>query len=321
MNTLTIDVREYLFDRLPRHFAEEHGWLKGACLFHQTRDGAPFGVNVESGGFNCLSCGARGNLVSLVQRIEGFDTYDDAAAWLRNNYGDERDPDAPLVLTLKGVDLTPPAPLVRWKPPGDEILEPYRFRHAYLEQERGISELWQRRFEIGYDRARNAITFPWRDRKGALITVKFRPTWTKGFWYTPVPQGVKKRLLYGLHHVARRKDRVVFVVEAEIDAITLWQAGHAAVAVGGSNFSDEQALELALAGVETVVACGDRDDAGAKLNAQVERKMARLGVEVARVAWPSGCDAKDANELALAGRIGEIGIEEKAKGLRIGRAG
>lgn len=317
---LDVDIVAYLADRLPAHFDENYrGILIGSCLFH--RDGARPNLAIfpESGGYFCNACGAKGNVVNLVQRIEGFASYSDAEAWLVETYGDgalDDDEDAPIRLILGG-KRKPSRPVPRiWTPPDPAILDEFRRRHPYLERDRGVEEAWQRRFGIGYCARRQAITFPWYDRKGALMTVKFRSIRDKAFWYTPMGQGVKKSLLYGIHHVQRRRDKRVAVVEAEIDAITAWQAmGLAAVGAGGAEFSDEQARELALAGVEEVVLMGDNDVAGRRLNDTVRQKMARLGVGALEVAWQH--EVKDVNDALLAGRIAEVRVEER-RGLALG---
>jgi hypothetical protein len=324
--TLDLDISAYLADRLPAHFLEGYrgDMLIGACLFHTDGMRPNLAIFTESGGYFCNACGASGNVVSLVQRIEGFATYGVALAWLREVYGINRYDDGeerPLRLSI-GVDLAVKAPAAKWSPPDPKILDEYRWRSSYLEEERGIEEAWQRRFDIGFDRRRKAITFPWYDRKGALMTVQYRPTWTKGFWFLPCGRGVKKALLYGIHHVQRRQERRVAVVEAPICAMSVWQSLHAshslgAVATGGSVFTDEMARELALAGVEEVVALGDRDAAGARMNAEIERKMARYGVRTLEAEWPRGFDGKDANEALLAGMLGELRVG--SKGLRIGK--
>jgi DNA primase len=135
---------------------------------------------------------------------------------------------------------------------------------------------------------------------------------------------MKKSLLFGLHRISGGR---VWVVEAEIDALTLVQRGDHVVAVGGSDFSDEQARELALAGVEEVVLGGDNDAAGRKLNEMVREKMRRYGVKALDCEWPADAYvirdgerrlARDPNELLEAGRLDDLRVIEK-RGLTLGR--
>src|SRR5215471_5374099 len=54
-----------------------HGWAvpKGGCPFHQSKSKTSFRVNLDTGGFNCFGCGAKGGdvLAFLRQRYRlGF---------------------------------------------------------------------------------------------------------------------------------------------------------------------------------------------------------------------------------------------------------
>jgi DNA primase len=303
------DVREYLESRLPGYFIEDgRGWLIGSCLFHNDGRRPNLGVRPETGRYRCLSCGANGDRISLIQRIEGFATYDEAREWFIERYGESDDDDDETITFEIAFDEERREPAAKWNPPNESILAQYKWRHPYV-YSRGITELWARRFEIGYDRATLTITFPWRDRKGHLITVKHRRVDDKRFWYSPrVPPGVKNTLLYGLHHVARRRDPAVWICEAEIDCISLWQSGRPAVALGGAFMSATQARELALAGVARVVLACDRDEGGQKAHESIRDRLCLYGIECAEAVWPEDFDGKDVNDLLLVGRIEEMKV-------------
>jgi hypothetical protein len=84
--------------------------------------------------------------------------------------------------------------------------------------------------ELGYDGERNALVIPVRDRAGALVNVRRR------FLHNSDPKIVGARghgtQLYP-HWALNRDPRTVFVAEGEIDALTLIQAGVAAVTSTG----------------------------------------------------------------------------------------
>lgn len=307
---LNIDIRTYLNERLPGRFEEDsRGWLTGACLFHADGRRPNLGIRPETGSYRCLSCGAHGDLVSLVQRIEGFASYEEAHDWLYERYGTDEDGEALIEFELFDRKETQRKAAVAWHPPDESILNGYKWRHPYLGR-RGIAEIWQRSFEIGYDRETRSITFPWRDRRGRLITVKHRRVDNKRFWYWPrVPAGVKNSLLYGLHHIARRRDATAWICEAEIDCISLWQSGRPAVALGGAYMSPQQARELALAGVERVVLACDRDAGGQKAHETIRARLEQLGIECVDAIWPERFNGKDVNDLLITGRIDELTIE------------
>lgn len=70
-------IRDHLPDTLP--FFESNGvplvgrgkWRSGPCIFHGGSDS--FRVNVETGGWRCMNCGASGDLVKFVMERDGVD--------------------------------------------------------------------------------------------------------------------------------------------------------------------------------------------------------------------------------------------------------
>lgn len=315
MDFINLSVPDYLESRLPGHFVEDdRGWLIGSCLWHDDGKRPNLGIYGETGYYKCLSCGAHGDLIKLVQKVEKLPTYGAAEDWLEAHYGIESDQEA-VVLHLGPKEKRQPREIV-WTPPSEDVFELYRHRHPYLAEERGISEEIQRMFEIGYHK--HAITMPWRDRRGQLITVKFRSVIDKTFWYAPrVPPGLKGTLLYGLHLIAEIGYKTVWITEAEIDCLSLWQEGKPAVAIGGSQLSPAQAYALAVAGVSKVIKACDRDEAGAKAHRSIDRELRKYGISASESIWPKDAvildkatglprPVKDVNELLLAGRIKEL---------------
>jgi CHC2 zinc finger len=49
------------------------GWAQARCPFHESKSGKSFSVNVDSGGFNCFGCDAKGgDLVSFLRLRDGL---------------------------------------------------------------------------------------------------------------------------------------------------------------------------------------------------------------------------------------------------------
>ena len=118
-----------------------------------------------------------------------------------------------------------------------------------------------------YERFRNRIMFPIRERSGKVIGFGARamdPNARAKYLNSPeTPVFQKRRALYGLHevHQRRRLERLA-LVEGYLDAIALDQlADHAAVASLGTALSAEQ-LELAFAECPELALCFDGDAAG-----------------------------------------------------------
>lgn len=305
----TIDIPKYLAEKLPGHFTpDSRGWLIGSCLFHADGKRPNLGVRPESGRFRCLSCGAHGDFIDLVRRIERFETRDDAEIYLESRYGVTADvQEIRFHLGAESPQLSVARTEPAWEPPNESLLLRFKRPHPYLYEKRGITAEWQRFFEVGF--WRGAVTFPWRDVDGTLITVKFRSVHDKKFWYYPrVPGGRKNTLVYGLYYATQRKLTSLWICESEIDAISLWQSGRPAVAIGGNQLSPAQARKLALAGVQELTLACDRD-AGGNVAHELIRKLTQpYGIRCVEAKWDG---AKDCNELLVSGRIDSIVTAKK----------
>lgn len=234
------------------------------CPFHD-ENSPSFGIHSEDGQYNCFGCGAKGSFAHLVKYLDKYDTVYDAETALIEQYGryyvsvDE-------AIELEFIDENESTDY--WI--SNDILKDFAYRHPYLER-RGIVELWQRRFQIGYSKKHRAITIPWRDELGRLLAIKYRSVIGKQFWYAPVmPPGLKKETLWSLDKVIRNKPMAVALTEAEIDCMSVWQAGATfsigACALGGSQLSREQAAKLInyLPSTTEVIVFTDNDEAGDK---------------------------------------------------------
>ncbi|MTV49826.1 toprim domain-containing protein [Heliobacillus mobilis] len=175
-----------------------------------------------------------------------------------------------------------------------ERLIEYRYRHPYLLEQRGIQERYQRAFQIGYDRKNRAITFPWFDREGALATIKFRSVTHKWFWYVSDGQPVKNHV-YGMNLIYQRGASRAYIVESEIDAITLWQIGQPAIALGGAHLSPRQRELILQSPIQELIIATDNDRAGKRIAESIIRQ---LGGYVCLKTLRLPDDVKDVNELS-----------------------
>lgn len=172
-----------------------------------------------------------------------------------------------------------------------EDLNPYAYKHPYLTR-RGIPEKVQRAVKIGYEREHQAVVIPWFDRKGRLVTMKFRSVNDKRFWYYAKGQRIKNHL-YGLDLVHRLGRTTVFITEGEIDALTLWKSGRAALAMGGAFLTEIQRDLILQSPITALVIASDNDKAGQRVKASiVEQLSGFIGLE--EITFPP--NRKDVNE-------------------------
>ena len=229
-----------------------------------------------------------GNLVKLLAFLRN-ESYEEAEDYLLTEYcacyGDTES------LRLN-IDLTQTE--TKAVPLDANILTGYSFRHPYLTEQRGIEEKWQQGFRIGFCKKNLAVTFPWFNYRGDLVNIKFRSVVNKIFWYYTGGQPLRNHI-YGLNFVHKTKKSRVFIVESEIDAITLWQAGHAAVALGGANLTGRQRDLLIQSPIEELVISTDNDRAGAMIAESIVKQLSGY-LTIKKLNLPS--HVKDVNELS-----------------------
>ncbi|EMT54764.1 DNA primase [Brevibacillus borstelensis AK1] len=229
--------------------------------------GARAGDWVDSGGTGEY---ARGGIVKLLAFLRN-ETEGEVREYLRLRYGwggdGPVDPDE-LTLDLSGTLRLPQRrQTLDWR-----MLDGLIGPHPYLTQ-RGISEDVQRQMHTGYCPKSKAVVFPWIGADGTLETVKYRKVGEKTFWYAKGGRPTRE-IVYGMDRIYKERDGLAVLVEAEIDALYVRTAGFAAIAVGGSEFSEVKAELIRKSPLHTVVVMADHDEAGQKLKRSVIERLA-----------------------------------------------
>lgn len=161
------------------------------------------------------------------------------------------------------------------------ILLPYDGENTYL-QGRGISLETQLNLFVGSYSGKNEIVFPWCNPIGNIMAVKYRRTDSKVFSYAEGGYRINQ-CLFGIDQVYSSKATTLWICEAEIDALTVWENGYASVALGGSSISDRQAEMILQSGVQRVVIASDNDKAGKELSKKIKKKLYSL--DIYNVKW------------------------------------
>lgn len=144
----------------------------------------------------------------------------------------------------------------------------------------------------------NRITFPILDVSGGVIGFSARKTDKETFGpkYINTPETLlfkKSHTLYGLSFSRRRiaKEKRVIVVEGQIDALRLIQAGfNITVAGQGTAFTEDHVKELLNLGITKVYLALDGDEAGAAAVSKIGNLFQKEGVEVNVVPISEGMD-------------------------------
>ncbi|MBC9786774.1 DNA primase, partial [Heliobacterium chlorum] len=172
------------------------------------------GVWIDGGGVD--EEWKKGNFIKILSFLRN-ETYEETQDYLLSTYGFHSGSIDSLELSIHLAVKEE-----RMTPISMDMLLPYRFRHPYLAKKRGIMEKTQRLFQVGYDKKAKAITLPWLDKQGQLVNIKFRSVHDKRFWYSHGGSPIRNHL-YGLHLIHRYMPAKAYLVESEIDAMTLWQ--------------------------------------------------------------------------------------------------
>lgn len=135
------------------------------------------------------------------------------------------------------------------------LLQQYRYFHPYM-YKRGLTDEIIERYDIGYDKINDMITFPVRDRYGRCLFLAKRSVKGKMF----VLPSSRNKPLYGVYELDYSKPDI-YIVESFLNALTLVKWGYNAVALmgTGSNYQYELINKLPF---RTIHICLDGDVAG-----------------------------------------------------------
>ena len=255
-------------------------------------DRPSFFVNLNTGGWH--DSGAidpewqSGNFAALLGYLRGTNEAE-AYDYLQIRYGSDNGDNTYVTPKIKPIRLPVPKP---YKPLDDSLLIPYKFRHPYLGR-RGISENVQRLMRIGYDKRSRAVTIPWFNPAGTLGNIMYRQVNGKSFWYARGGRPISE-MIYGIDIIYSRRIRRASIVEAPIDAMTVMTAGYAAVAVGGTAFSEAKRDLLIRSPIEELTIIRDNDAAGRVLQRRIIEELSPyMTVKIAVIPKKYGKDVND----------------------------
>ncbi|MGN1153241.1 MAG: toprim domain-containing protein [Candidatus Gastranaerophilaceae bacterium] len=231
------------------------------------------------GQVHCFTCGITVPLYSLVGHCLDEDS-DYGKQWLLDRFGDT---------FINSFQYLEPIELDK-KPEkaflDESVLDKYNLYHPYLES-RGISFEVMRRFKIGFDTTTNSVTFPVWDDKGRLVMITSRNVSTKQFY---IPEDMQKPI-YLLNFIKKENITTVYVVESQINALTLWSWGYPAIALIGTGSSYQYKI-LKNSGIRNYILCFDGDNAGDKGIERFKKNMPK-DVFISTKLIPRGTDVNN----------------------------
>ena len=243
------------------------------------------GIDRRTGTVHCLTCGYRGNLISLSKSCRGEAN---GFKYLIDRYIGKTD---------TGFTFKKFRPPVKEEEVVVDIVDydniaNYAEAVKYLEG-RGISFEIQQKFDIRYCPERKMVMIPIRigDKIVGFKGRKIVPC-DKRFKFFNTPNMEKP--LFCLDKV--EKGTAVFITEAEIDCLTLWSWGLEAISILGSHITPFQVDQLRHSNVTRVIVALDNDEVGKKASIQLLDDLKDLNIDIQLLTYKEGVTKKDAND-------------------------
>lgn len=244
--------------------------------------------------WKCFSCDESGDIFDLIGKYEHISEYPEQERRVRELMGD---------ITIKAKPIKAEAPREEdFTSYYEECMKRISAPGAvkYLDK-RGISKETAERFHIGYDPTfKKAVPMPWQ----ALIIPTGKGNYIARNINSDVPadkvRKVGASLLFNSEAI-KETERPIFIVEGEIDALSIEEVGGVCIGLGGvgnirkllSLFKDNEIK------VPVVVAL-DNDDPGRKATEELIKGLEALGVSYIQADIYGEC--KDANEALVQDR-------------------
>lgn len=305
--------------------------LTGLCPFHSEKTPS-FTVYPESQSFYCFGCGAGGDAISFIRRMDNLDyleavrvlaervglpmpegaaedrthqiklrllemNREAARHWHRNLMSEAGKP-AREYLVSRGLTRETAVHFgLGYAPESWDDTCGYLRGLGYTEEEIVLGSLGVRRTKGGsYDAFRNRVIFPIIDLRGAVIAFGGRNLGDKGPKYLnsgDTPVFKKSRNLFALNFAKNAGRGELILAEGYMDVVSMHQAGFTgAVATLGTALTDEQA-RLLVQYTDEVVLSYDSDEPGQIATRRAAGLLEKAGARVRILSIP---DAKDPDE-------------------------
>lgn len=177
----------------------------------------------------------------------------------------------------------------------EEELDKYRYIHPYMYQ-RGLTDEIIERFDIGYDREREEITFPVADLSGTVRFIAGRSVKSKFF---RLPKSLDKPVYCGYEFVSGRY-KVAYIVESFLNCLTCWKYDKPAMAMIGTG-NEKQYEILNRLPVREYILAFDPDEAGRKATERFKKHV--HGKIIKELVYPDNRDINDLQEEFLKCKI------------------
>lgn len=287
LDMLKFDLAQHGVDRF--HIFRNNGEnVQTNCPFHKNgQERKPsFGVNGEIDKCHCFSCGWVGTIEEMISELYGYqDEGKFGKRWLIKRFNTVEIETRPNIMEgfngRNNITIWNNNDIHRFKQhiQGDksseqysgeiteEELDKYRYIHPYM-SERGLTDEIIERFDIGYDKARNEITFPVADLYGTVRFIASRSVKNKFF---RLPKGEDKPIYQGYRFV-NGTYRTAYITESFLNCLTCWKYNKPAMAMIGTGNKKQYEILNKLPVREYILAF-DPDEAGRKATERFRKNV------------------------------------------------
>ena len=265
------------------------------CPFHSGGNERKPACNIVSnraseydvyGTFNCFACKEKGPLARLVGKCftDNEEEYVSIGEqWLVERFGniyvDEIEYLPEITFTSNKLYLN------------ENVLDNYEYDNVdaldYLINKRHLRKEVVDYFKIGFNKLTGSVTFPCWNEKNKLVGIFERSIYNKHFH---IPE-ITPKPIYLLNEAIKNSYTTVYVVESQVNALTLYSWGIPAIALFGTG-SSEQYKILRKSGIRNFVLAFDGDEAGRRGRDKFIKNMS-FNCLISYVNLPDGKDVND----------------------------
>lgn len=260
-----------------------------------------FSISDDGTTWRCFSCDEHGDVFDLIGRIEGLDNYVDQMKWFESWKG---------MLVTSDNDLAPAKPTL--KTTTTNYITYFKTAAKRIDEtsyHRGLTAETLQRFMIGFDPAwRHPDVSSKVPTSPRLIIPTSSESYIARDTREEIPEDARKyaKQKAGTTHIfnaiaLQRATRPIFVVEGEIDALSIIDVGGEAVGLGSvSNIDKLIDLIKSKRPEQPLVIALDNDKVGKERSEQLAKSLQDMNIPFYRENPAGSC--KDANEALMTDR-------------------
>lgn len=279
-------IRKEVMNGKLRDIVDKKANILVTCPFH--KDGhenhpschvyADESGDLRLGEFNCFTCKEHGSFERFINAC--FDQEGSfAQEWLIERFG----------VIVQQENFLLPINLDRTQKLklDEKMLEQYQYFHPYMFK-RKLTENIIKKFKVGYDDKTQSIVFPVWDEHNNLVMLTKRSVIDKSFY---IDKDTEKPV-YLLNFILQENISTIYLVESQINALTLWTYNYPACALIGTGTTHQIDI-LNKSGIRHIILCFDGDEAGKKGMINLIKKLRKDIFISIKIMYPG----KDVNDL------------------------